>query len=46
MCPKETDNWDKLKVHTYNADVKVNIEGEWNSLFFKGYNILFDRIIN
>jgi len=34
-CPKETDNWDKLKVHTYNADVKVNISGEGTVCFSK-----------
>ena len=39
-CPKETDNWDKLKVHTYNADVKVNISGEGTVCFSKDLSLI------
>ena len=34
-CDESKDYWDKLKVHTYNADVKVNISGEGTVCFSK-----------
>ena len=32
-CDESKDYWDKLKVHTYSADVKVNISGNGTVCF-------------
>ena len=34
-CDESKDYWDKLKVHTYSADVKVNISGNGTVCFSK-----------